>query len=491
MLVLAWEYLTGRAVARNYVGGPGGKDVEWPPEPDRVFQALTAAWGGLGSPEAGKDALQWLENQDPPEIWAEDALPSKMGAVPVYVPVNDSSGNATLPKMQDLPLGRLRKARTFPSAVLSQSLEATSGPKIHALLCWPHAEGGKHLEPLRELCAATTHIGHSRSLVRLVAQEMLPEEVQVQGWSRWTPTEDFRGDRMCRVPHRGRLEALQGAHDQGRRPPVAPYRGYALRAAPLEQEIPTGDFDDALFIFRRMAEDMPSVVQTLAFTDALRKTLISQVPPAGRELVSGHREDGSPAEDPHVAYLPLPFAGGDHADGHLLGFALALPRRRSPEAEVALWESLKNALDRENHTLRLRAGRAGSCVLSESSSAVPRQALRRESWCAPAAAWGTVTPFVLDRLPPRREDQDAWAEDQVRRACRRQNLPEPREVALSPLSVWTGIPPARDFPPLGRKGGVPRWHIHVTVTFDAPVAGPLILGGGRFHGYGFFKPLNR
>ena len=487
MLVLGWEYLTGRAVARNYAGGPDGGDVEWPPEPDRVFQALTAAWGGLGKPEEGKKALEWLERQGNPEIWAEETLQPRVQND--YVPVNDASFYKSSP-MRDLPLGRERKPRTFPSAVLPQPLEATENfCAFHVLLVWPEAVAGEHLAPLGALCAATTHIGHSRSLVRLVAQEGLPEGLSSS--PRWRPSEGFRGERVFRVPCPGRLEALQKAHGEGKRPPVAPYGGYARGAVSQDPEdLCRGIFDEALIILRRRAEDRPSVVQTLAFTDALRKTLISHVPPAGRELVSGHREDGSPAEAPHLAYLPLPFAGAPHADGHVLGFALALPRLRSPEAEDALWESLERARDPESGDLRLRAGRAGSCVLTEILSPAPPRALLSETWCGASRAWGTVTPFVLDRLPPRRHgDRDAWAEDQVRRACARQNLPEPQEVALSPVSVWTGIPPAREFPPLCRKDGVPRWHIHVAVTFRHPVAGPLVLGGGRFQGYGLFKPL--
>ena len=40
-LTIAWEYLTGYAVATD----PSTRDrAEWPPHPARVFMALAAAW---------------------------------------------------------------------------------------------------------------------------------------------------------------------------------------------------------------------------------------------------------------------------------------------------------------------------------------------------------------------------------------------------------------------------------------------------------------
>src|SRR5690606_29428782 len=44
------------------------------------------------------------------------------------------------------------------------------------------------------------------------------------------------------------------------------------------------------------------------------------------EEISGHASDGSPTRNPHLAIVPLPFAGFPHADGHVMGFALVPPR---------------------------------------------------------------------------------------------------------------------------------------------------------------------
>lgn len=45
-------------------------------------------------------------------------------------------------------------------------------------------------------------------------------------------------------------------------------------------------------------------------------------------------------------------------------------------------------------------------------------------------------------------------------------------------------------PPLVRKpDGARRWRVHVALRFPPPVAGPLLLGAGRYQGYGICRPL--
>jgi CRISPR-associated protein Csb2 len=72
-LTIAWEYLTGYAVATN----PATRDrAEWPPHPARVFMALAAAWFETeppGAEDEGRDdwtaegaALRWLETLGDP-----------------------------------------------------------------------------------------------------------------------------------------------------------------------------------------------------------------------------------------------------------------------------------------------------------------------------------------------------------------------------------------------------------------------------------------
>ncbi len=490
MLVLEWEYLSGRACARAYNSGQNGLEPEWPPHPDRVFQALVAAWGSLGEPHQGTEALRWIESQDDPEIFAPDVeFPEPQG---VFVPVNDPEGSDRKPygeqQLKILPSFRKRVQRSFPSVLLPQhgSDSSTAGETATCALIWKNSQPGDYLlDGLRELCSAVTNIGHSSSFVRMQVGSQSRD-------SNWVPSENNRSDAFLRIPGKGRLDSLCAAYANGgknwRRPPVGQYRAYR-RIGEEALPVPVGHFDPRLVIFRLAEKAELSLIQTLAFSRAIRAALLSRAGEDVKELVSGHNTNGEPTLRPHFAYLPLPFVDAKHADGHLLGFAIALPRTITLTEEEAFWHALSNLMDMETETLRIVAGPAGAFTLLFEERPAPPFALRGATWCRPSICWNSTTPVVLDRLPPRRhKDHDRWAVEQISESCLRQGFPTPSRVSVSAYSYITGVPPARSFPALQRKDGLKRWHVHTKITFPSPVSGPLILGSGRFWGYGFFKP---
>ena len=54
--------------------------------------------------------------------------------------------------------------------------------------------------------------------------------------------------------------------------------------------------------------------------------------------------------------------------------------------------------------------------------------------------------------------------------------------------------PAREFARLRRRsdpGGKGEWqHTHASIVFAAPVRGPVIIGSGRYRGYGLCRPVS-
>jgi CRISPR-associated protein Csb2 len=199
------------------------------------------------------------------------------------------------------------------------------------------------------------------------------------------------------------------------------------------------------------------------------------------QWLTGHREDGSPSSEPHVAFLALPDVGHDYADGHLLGVALAIPRG------IDTTDALR-PLARAAYLggLRVYNGRLLDMTLRASFGEDSPLALRPITWTRASRQWATATPVVLDRYPKRNGD----AEELVALACERIGLPRPVAVVTSPVSLLAGAPHARDFPPLRVKsGGASRYHTHATMTFDVPVIGPVLLGAGRFRGYGLCRPV--
>lgn len=482
MFAIAWQYLTGRAVATS----PTDRTApEWPPHPDRVFMALVAAWADSGAPSAGREALEWLEAQTPPSLVVPpDSRTPPASAVKVYVPVNEIDGSKTSKKSKKsvdtylslLPAHRNKSERHFPSVLPGEEV---------CMLVYREPPPAEHRKALASLCRQMIRIGHSRSLVRVWLEDDPPAP-------QWVPNSPDGANFHLRVPYVGRLWDLQEDFRAGVRPRSARWIAYGPVQSP---DLPRGDFDGRMFVFRRTGGTQSTLSRTLAWTDALRGTFLKAADGNSdwMQLVSGHSPDGGRMNAPHVAFVPLANTGHSYANGLLMGFGLLLPRTLSPAQQNAfLYEVLPRAFqDTDPPTIRLVAGALGEMFLEREARPVPAWNLRATTWTGQSPRWATVTPIVLDRQPPRRhEDQDQWAVGQIADACRRQGLPEPIDIVVSGISAILGAPPAKAFPPLPRRSdGGRRWHLHATIRFPRMIAGPLLLGAGRYRGYGLLRPL--
>jgi CRISPR-associated protein Csb2 len=243
-----------------------------------------------------------------------------------------------------------------------------------------------------------------------------------------------------------------------------------------------------------------------------------QPPPS---WVSGHLEAGQPLRDgkQHLAILPLPFVGSDYADGHLLGVALAFPIWVSRHERGRVLGPMVLEPSGEPKLIHLQLGALGVWTLRKRDWSESRNTLMAETWSAHpegSLAWASVTPVVLDGFPKedRLRDRSAWNTEVLAmlvRACQRVGLPEPVSVDLGTTSRHQGTPRASQkrrplrghpevadpssalgdgFPPYPAKAttGI-RPQFHVCLQFAEPVVGPLILGAGRFLGYGLCKPV--
>jgi CRISPR-associated protein Csb2 len=233
----------------------------------------------------------------------------------------------------------------------------------------------------------------------------------------------------------------------------------------------------------------------------LGKTLIKAVqagfaPDAAPAWVSGHQADGSPLTAPHLAALPLLDSGWEWSQGRLMGIALSLPRAlehvAAPEEE-----ELFRALSRINIggpdsleiSLRLPDGQAWRL----SREAMPdAKSLRPDRYVEEARIWASVTPIALDRHPKSEVEIEAI----IAMACERIGLPQPIRVVAGKHTAIRGAPSARP------SAAAPEWTgwrlpapltgrrlTHAVIEFAQPVAGPVLLGAGRFVGLGLCLPL--
>lgn len=556
---IGWEYLTGRCVASD----PASRErAEWPPHPARVFMALAAAWFETGEDIAAGEALRWLEALGDPEL----VLPARdrifhRSVVDVFVPVNDTAGPASA-LLQSAPITRAKQPRTFPSCWVGDA---------PCFFHWPMAADDdirKHRDALARLCSEVTRIGHSSSLVRMwvaKADEMsgevwVPEdglsELQVRRLSPGmldllerlynrrgreqhqaiseriavlkaeSPT--GKGSKERKLAIKSELEELERQLKQvDARDPIRPTIGLwtGYRRKP-DQPPPTAahtHFDSDLLILTHVDGPRLPAVSTLLVTQVLRKAILDHLQSAIPEWVSGHKANGEPLRNGNnqLAIFPLPFVGHEHADGHLLGVAIAFPRSVARPERGRVLGSFILSPNGEPRDIHLTLGRLGVWTLRKRDWAEPRYSLRPETWTAHpegAESWASVTPVVLDRFPKCDPDKERqrWLEEVgeiVSVACERLGLPRPVEVAVTTTSRHRGSPRAlakrrplrghpelsdRDavlgdgFPPYPTKGSNgPRPQFHVRLRFAEPVVGPILIGAGRFFGYGLCKPLRQ
>lgn len=519
MFGLGIHYLNGWAMAA--ADGPKKERAEWPPHPDRVFMALAAGWFETDQDVAEGDALRWLEQLPPPGISASDA--TQRFITVSFVPVNDSANpiavkyekgvrkEKSFAIMGLFPIGRDRQPRTFPTAI-------PHDPIVH--LIWDEDLPQIHREPLTRLCGKVVSIGHPASLVQMWVTDSPPaptlvvrdgiarQRLRVFGQGRlddlsktcgkeshiaradelWEQEQAATGTRRNQLK-KSREASLYGIVER-LRPHVWGYAGYDKPPVVPKKQIRGGIFDPRLVILSLSGKRL-SLPSTLRLTQALRGALMAGTQPPLPEWLSGHASDGRRSEQPHVAFIPLPFVGREHADGRLLGVALALPRSISQsEAAYVLGHWLHDHYELPRRH-RLFDGKWFECAVELETRESPPWNLRVEAWTSPARAWASVTPVVLDR---HFDGKDKWeqAAEHMKDACVRVGLPRPQEILLHPVSMFEGVPRSTEFPPLIRKkDGGRMHHAHAVIVFEEEIEGPVLVGAGRYRGYGVCRPLLR
>jgi len=125
------------------------------------------------------------------------------------------------------------------------------------------------------------------------------------------------------------------------------------------------------------------------------------------------------------------------------------------------------------------------CLLAPSWFAVGQEVLED------SGHWSTVTPVVFDRHPKAKDRTEYQREvaGMIAAACESIGLPRPREVIVTSVSAHLGVPPAHAFARLRRKDDSERRHAHAILVFDRSVCGPILLGPGRYRGYGLCRPM--
>lgn len=401
--------------------------VEWPPHPDRLYQALVDA----ALPQ-DRPALAWIEQQVPPDVDCGSAVPLQWGRKgKTYVPTNYP--NDTLPDL------RKKQERQFPMAV-------PDGPVSYV---WHADPPPQVFDSIHRTVERVTHVGRSDSLAMVAVESgSIP--------CNWTVQDN--GAISMRVPRQGRLQQLDAAFASGQRSPIATQVRYGNAASKQVQQ--EGPWEG--FVVMRLTK--PIAIEHVAqAADALRRAVLSRLGDAAPLLAHGH------AAHIHLAWVGLPNLS-EYGDGTILGLAMVVPKYCDSIERAQCVAAMLSVDHIMLAGIRFNLARPNGAM-----------SLQERPWSRPARRWVSATPVVLDRFPK----GQITAEEIVAQSCERAGYPRPNNVELT-QNCGIAMPQANQFR-LRKPGSL---YTHVVLEFEQLVKGPMLVGKERYFGLGLFLPYD-
>jgi len=485
---------------------------DWPPSPARLFQALVAG-AALGGPmgDAEKEALRWLEQQDPPLVAAPLAWRAPRGVL-FYMPNNDSDAIAGDPL-------RMAKIRTATKTFRPYFFDATI-PFLYAWRFGGQVADEEHARAICSLAERLYQLGRGVDMAWAWGEVLDDGELDhlVERYlGRLFRPSAGRSEMTLHSPCRGSLESLDERHEAFRkrfrfmkdgkalrvvfqRPPRPRFRLVSYDSPPSRQlyelREPTAESAFAPWPLTRV------VALVVRLRDAALECLKAALPESQADIervLVGRKPDGTndgPSED-RVRIIPLPSIGHVHADHDIRRVLVEVPASCPVRAADVHWAfsglDVADAETGELHAVSVR---------TEDDAFLRHYGLGGDG-CH--RVWRTVTPAALPedarrrRIDPARKRGEAKAgqeraEEQARAAaavCQ----------ALRHAGVRSGVESIRvqrepfeangarveAFAEGSRFANERLWHVEV--RFEAPVAAPRALGDGRFLGLGIWAPL--
>ena len=508
------EFLTGVSVATS----PYRVDEpEWPPHPDRLFQALVAAWARNEElDEAEKQSLHWLESIDYSNLEVQATKQCKRLVRTFYVPANDlktpnrhqawetaieqdkiftkeqkkqhkkkrNENLSIIPEYRSA-----RNPRTFPAVI------PLGEPPIVRYI-WIISICGieEHQEALSKLVREVTYLGHSHTLVRV----SIIDDNKIKSIIIEKQDELDSVNLQLRCPYKGRLDELMSCYSRNVRPNPStvsqPYHSnYHLK------HIPTTVFDnnnvfeiEGIDGFSPLLTAFPAVAKR--FRDALMKVGTDRgltIP----TLVSGYEPDKKPTTKVHMSIVPLADVGWQYSHGRLMGLGIVLPRNVSEVEQYKLQTILTEFLNINTKNVgSLHFGKDATWKLALATG-TKLKSLNFGRYTRKAKIWGTVLPAILDRFPKNKNPNHDTVSI-IARSCRNIGLSEETisglDIELYKNSPINGAPTvievSKSLPKHSPYSMRPITHL--VLKFSTPVQGPLIIGAGRFRGLGLCLPMN-
>ena len=471
---------------------------EWPPAPARLFQALVAGASRELEAEATQRAFRWLEALAPPVVAVPGAM--KGAEVTLFVPNNDLDAKGGDPD-------RVPEIRT--AKVVQPQLLLSGDPLIYV---WEFEGSDEEARRLAELADGLYQFGRGLDMAFAKAEVVSSEDAELEVVSHsgaiFRPSvgarpQRGRTDTVLATPCPGSFESLCRRHSaqeerfgtEGRgkkahqvfvQPPKARFREVVYDSPPDRFVFELRPVDDP----SRFAGFGLATAHELikAVRDAARERLVAAI---GREVeVDAVLIGARPGEKERVPrrlrarLIPLPSIGHEHTDASIRRVVLEVPQGGPLPAGDLRWALSGLSL--------------GNAILVEAADDKMLKQFSR-----PARRWQSLTavalPVARRRIDPARQAEEAKGapererEEQavvraVRQALRHADVrTQAMTVAVSrePTLPQGERAEAFEAPPRFPKARL--WH--VDIELEHAVAGPLVIGDGRFLGLGVMRPV--
>ncbi len=456
--------------------------AEWPPAPARLFQALVAASHsgafGLHEPARRDAALRWLEQQPPPLIRAA-LLTQQHEALVEYVPNNDNR-------------------RSHIRA--EKSMSRWSMPYAEASLIYEYpveAAALGHAGDIAVMACLIRYLGRTIDTT-LAHGQVLPSSslIPTSTLPVWT-AQGTSGAHL--LPAAGFLDFLNARYPRSVSEMEPDFSNSARCTYNTAQQPPTEPL--ACYALHELGSDKPKAYppwSLRAISGLVRGAMVewAALPATQREfgpdrlaqLVHGHRHAGAsaPAEGGHFIIQPLPSQTRDFkADGWLRRVGI-IGRGCQNAEDQALFDAMSRWLS--TCTVRDQGIERYHLKPVPHTVADPLGLLRPLPPESGATVWRSITPIILPSLPRR----GRTPEDGLLRALVLQGI---LAGSIDSIATFTGpvLPKTLNAREYNIASGTylakyPRYHAEI--RFKSPISGPLILGSGRYVGFGLFVPVD-
>ena len=481
-----------------------------PPSPARLFQALVAG-AGLSGPLCvhESEALKWLEEREPPLIASPLVVTGQ--SVKTYVPNNDldaMGGDA-------LRIGQIRTTKTIQPRVFDHAI-----PWLYVWGLDQNEENERHAQTICALAERLYQFGRGVDMAWAWGEVLGDDEIEARlsNYPGLVHRPSRGGGRTLACPTGGSLASLEARYAASIRRFTTEGRGKAARQLFSQRPKPR---------FAQVAYESPPSQRVYELRDGttgasygvwplarapklivwlrdgavarLRKALPDRSSEIERILV-GRKTDG--ADDgptsQRVKIVPLPSIGHYQADRGIRRILVEVPASCPLRADDVYWAF--SGLDLND----LETGEVLDLILTPSSD----ESMLSHYGVAdhiPSRVWRTVTPAALPDAAKRRRIEPTRVAAEVKggaeRAAEQMRAAAAVTQALRHAEVRTAVESVRvqrepfeakgerveSFAPGTRFAKERLWHVEI--TFNAPIAGPLVIGDGRFLGLGVLAPL--